>query len=111
MAVVVVAVFFCIQYVALGQLQSRCCCRKMDTNQSENSSIQVSIEFLHMPHFPYVCMYEYMYICIYVCMATSMYCLYVGFDYTYIDITALAQGNTSFLASQVWFQAVYWART
>ena len=24
-------------------------------------------------------------------MTTSMYCLYVGFDYTYIDINALAQ--------------------
>ena len=25
-------------------------------------------------------------------MTTSMYCLYVGFDYTYIDVNALAQG-------------------
>ena len=24
-------------------------------------------------------------------MTTSMYCLYVGFDYTYIDVNALAQ--------------------
>ena len=40
-----------------------------------------------------------------------MYCLYVGFDYTYIDINALAQGTKSFLASQVWFQAVAGART
>ena len=31
-------------------------------------------------------------------MTTSMYCLYVGFDYTYIDINALAQGIKSFLA-------------
>ena len=29
-------------------------------------------------------------------MTTSMYCLYVGFDYTYIDINALAQGIKSF---------------
>ena len=29
----------------------------------------------------------------YVCMTTSMYCLYVGFDYTYIDVNALAQGD------------------
>ena len=36
-------------------------------------------------------------------MTTSMYILYVGFDYTYI---ALTQGIISFLASQVWFQAV-----
>ena len=43
-------------------------------------------------------------------MTTSMYCLYVGFDYTYIDINALAQGIKSFLASQVWFQAVARAR-
>ena len=35
-----------------------------------------------------------------------MYCVYVGFDYTYIDINALAQGIKSVLASQVWFQAV-----
>ena len=35
-----------------------------------------------------------------------MYCLYVGVDYTYIDINALEQGIKSFLASQVWFQAV-----
>ena len=34
-------------------------------------------------------------------MTTSMYCLYVGFDYTYIDVNALAQGIKSFLASHV----------
>ena len=39
-------------------------------------------------------------------MTSSMYCLYVGVDYTYIDINALAQGIKSFLASQVWFQTV-----
>ena len=44
-------------------------------------------------------------------MTTSMYCLYVGVDYTYIDVNALAQGIKSFLASQVWFQAVAGART
>ena len=44
-------------------------------------------------------------------MTTSMYCLYVGFDYTYIDVTALAQGIKSFLASHVWSQAVVGART
>ena len=44
-------------------------------------------------------------------MTTSMYCLYVGIDYTYIDVSALAQGIKSFLASQVWFQAVAGART
>ena len=38
-------------------------------------------------------------------MTTSMYCLYVGVDYTYIYINTLAQ------ASQVWFQAVAGART
>ena len=38
-----------------------------------------------------------------------MYCLYVGIDYTYIDINA--QGIKSFLASQVWFQVVAGART
>ena len=37
-------------------------------------------------------------------MTTSMYCLYVGFDYTYTD--TLAQGIKSFLALQVWFQPV-----
>ena len=44
-------------------------------------------------------------------MTTSMHCLCVGFDYTYIDINALAQGIKSFLASHVWFQAVAGART
>ena len=44
-------------------------------------------------------------------MTTSMYCLYVGFDYTYIDINALTQGIKSFLVSQVWFQAMVGART
>ena len=44
-------------------------------------------------------------------MTTSMYIWYVGFDYTYIDINALAQGIKSFLASQVWIQAVAGART
>ena len=40
-----------------------------------------------------------------------MYCLYVGFDYIYIDINAMAHGIKSCLASQVWFQAVAGART
>ena len=44
-------------------------------------------------------------------MTTSMYCLYVGVDYTYIDVNALAQGIKSFLASHVWFSAVAQART
>ena len=44
-------------------------------------------------------------------MTTSMYCLYVGVDYTYIDINALAQAIKSFLASLVWSQAVAGART
>ena len=44
-------------------------------------------------------------------MTTSMYCLYVGVDYTYIDVNVLAHGIKSFLASQVWFQAVAGART
>ena len=44
-------------------------------------------------------------------MTTSMYLLYVGFDYTDIDIKALAQGIKSILASQVWFQAVAEAQT
>ena len=43
-------------------------------------------------------------------MTTSMHCLYVGFDYTYIDINTLAHWIKSFLASQVWFQAVAGAR-
>ena len=59
----------------------------------------------------YECMYVCMYVCIDVCMTTSMYCLYVGVDYTYIDVNALAQGIKSFLASHVWFQAVAGART
>ena len=46
----------------------------------------------------YICLSVCMYVCMYVCMSTSMYCLYVGFDYTYIDINALAQGIKSFLA-------------
>ena len=56
----------------------------------------------------YVCMHAYMHACMYCCMTTSMYCLYVWVD---IDINALAQGIKSFLASQVWFQAVAGART
>ena len=44
-------------------------------------------------------------------MYDYMYCLYVRFDYTYIDICAFAQGIKSFLASQVLFQAVAVAQT
>ena len=44
-------------------------------------------------------------------MTTSMCCLYVGVDYIYIHINALAHGIKSFLASQVWFHAVAGART
>ena len=51
-----------------------------------------------------------MYVCMYV-LTTSMFCLYVGVDYTYIDVNTLAQGIKSFLASQVWIQAVAVART
>ena len=44
-----------------------------------------------------VCLYVSLFflflsMCMYWCMTTSMYCLYVGVDYTYIDINALAQG-------------------
>ena len=59
----------------------------------------------------YVCKCVCMYVCMYVCMTTSTYCMYVGVDYTDIHINALAQGIKSFLASQVWFQAVAGART
>ena len=60
-----------------------------------------------------VCMYEYVHVYVYMywCMTTSMYCLYVGVDYTYIDVNGLAQWIKSFLASHVWFQAVAGART
>ena len=58
-----------------------------------------------------ICMHVCMHACMYVCMTTSMYCLYVGFDYTYIDVNALAQGIKSFLASHGWSQAVAGART
>ena len=44
-------------------------------------------------------------------MTTYMYCVYVGFDYIYIDINVLAQGIKYFWASQVWFQSVAGART
>ena len=44
-------------------------------------------------------------------MTTSMYCLYVGFDYTYIDVNALAQGIKSFLASRVWSQPMIYVVT
>ena len=40
-----------------------------------------------------------------------MYCLYVVFNYTHIDINALTRGIKSFFASQVLFQAVAGART
>ena len=33
-----------------------------------------------------------------------MYCLYVGVDYTYIDVNALAQGIRSFLAFKFGFK-------
>ena len=64
----------------------------------------------------YACMYIlYMCVCVCVCvcvcMTTSMYWLYVGVDYTYIDVNALAQGIKSFLASHVWSPAVAGART
>ena len=57
-------------------------------------------------------MYVCMYVCMYVLMYDYIYVLFVClFDYTYIDINALTQGIKSFLASQVWFQAVAAART
>ena len=78
----------------------------------------------------YVCMYVYMHVCVFACMhvcicvcvcivcvyfivrhACIYVLMYVGVDYTYIDVNALAQGIKSFLASQVWFQAVAGART
>ena len=44
-------------------------------------------------------------------MTTSMYCLYVGVDYTYIDVNALAQGIKSFLASRFGIKPFAGART
>ena len=55
--------------------------------------------FLSLSLSAYVLMYDYIYV------------LFVGVDYTYIDVNALAQGIKSFLASHVWFQAVAGART
>ena len=40
-------------------------------------------------------------------MTTSMYCLYVGFDYTYIDVNTLAQEIKSFFRSHVWYICIY----
>ena len=59
----------------------------------------------------YVCMYVCLYLCMDGCTNTSMYFLYVGFHYTYIDINALAQRFKLFLVSQVLLQAVSGART
>ena len=58
-----------------------------------------------------MCVYVSVCVCVCVCVYVSMYCLYVRVDYTYIDVNALAQGIKSFLASQVWFQAIAGART
>ena len=53
-----------------------------------------------------------MYVCVCVCVCVCMYVLmYVGFYYAYIDINTLALGIKSFLASQVWVQAIAGART
>ena len=57
----------------------------------------------------YVCVYV-MYVCMYALMY-DYYNFYVGFDYTYININALAQGIKFLLVSQVWFHAVAGART
>ena len=59
-----------------------------------------------------VCVSVCMYICMYVCMCVCMHvCMY---DYIYVLFVcrdALAQGIKSFLASQIWLQAVAGART
>ena len=47
----------------------------------------------------------------YVLIYDYIYVLFVRVDYTYIDINTLAQGIKSFLALQVWFQAIAGART
>ena len=47
----------------------------------------------------------------YVCMTICIVCMSGLTINTYIDINALAQGIKSFLALQVWFQAVAGART
>ena len=44
-------------------------------------------------------------------MYDYIYVLFVGRSWLYIDVNTLAQGIKSFLASQVWFQAVAGART
>ena len=68
--------------------------------------------------FVFQCIILCMYVCVQgpmankVCIYVLMYdYIYVGFDYTYIDINTLAQGIKSFMASQVWFQSVAGART
>ena len=52
----------------------------------------------------YVCMYGWMDGWMDGYMTISMYCLCVGFNYTYIDINALAQGIKHVLASHVYFK-------
>ena len=77
----------------------------------------------------FVCVYYYIYIyicfcCVFVCVYVCMYVYMYGYMYDYIYVlfvcrvwlyiyrhNALAQGIKSFLASQVWFQAVAGART
>ena len=72
------------------------------------------LSYVPLPNmFMCICMYVCMCVCVcmYWCMTTSMYCLYVRVDYTYIDVNTLAQGIKSFLASHVWFQAAAGAQT
>ena len=83
---------------------------RVDTRDG-TGHVRVKYVCMYVCLYVYVCMYVCMYVYMYWCMTTSMYCLYIGFDYTYIDVNALAQGIKSFLASLVWSQAVAGART
>ena len=105
------SVYTCVHWVVLYSLSSISCVRAFCCwgDRFSYLSMPGTVVELLMARLLQLtaCMCVYMCVCTYVCM----HCLYVGVDYTYIDINALAQGIKSFLASQVWFQAVAGART
>ena len=55
--------------------------------------------------------HESVYICMCRWMTISICCLYVGFDYAYIDTNERTQGIKSFLVSHVWSEAMSGSRT
>ena len=93
---------------------SYCQCKTERNRVISVNILNIRSQYMYPPFLYHLSPVHVLNVCMYVCMCVYVFMydyIYVLFDYTYIDVNALAQGIKSCLASQVWFQAVAGVRT